>query len=96
MEFTASQVAELLNGRIEGNPEITVNQRFNLASRYIRSRFGEQTTTETVLMNQFKDEFKKAVSKTNSFFNKDWLTYKKGTENIIISPFKQTKIFDAN
>ncbi len=26
MEFTASQVAELLNGRIEGNPEITVNQ----------------------------------------------------------------------
>jgi hypothetical protein len=78
---------------ITRNPKINVNQRFRLASRYVRSRFGEQTSTESTLMNQFKDEFKKAVLETNSFFNKDWLTYKKATENIKISPFKEPKIY---
>lgn len=81
---------------ITRNPEITVNQRFGQASRYIRSRFGEQTETETVLMNQFIDEFKKALAATNSFFNKDWVDYKKSVENINISPFKETKIYSAN
>lgn len=78
---------------ITRNPEITVNQRFGQASRYIRSRFGEQTSTETVLMNQFKEEFKKALTETNAFFNKDWLDYKKETESIKISLFKDTKIY---
>lgn len=81
---------------ITRNPEITINQRFGQASRYIRSRFGEQTTTETILMKQFKDEFKKVLSETNTFFNNDWNTYKKATENIKISPFKETKIFSTN
>jgi hypothetical protein len=78
---------------ITRNPEITVTQRFGVASSYIRSRFGEQTTTEKVLMNQFKAEFKKVVSETNAFFAKDWTAYKAATENIIISPFKETKIY---
>ena len=78
---------------ITRNPEITVNQRFGQASRYIRSRFGEQTNTETILMNQFKTEFKKVVSETNSFFNKEWLTYRALTEKINISPFKAQKIY---
>ncbi len=78
---------------ITRNPEITVNQRFGLASRYIRSRFGEQTKTETVLMNQFKEMFKLVVFDTNSFFNKEWLNYKSSTEKIYISPFKETKIY---
>ncbi|KOY52299.1 WD40/YVTN/BNR-like repeat-containing protein [Polaribacter dokdonensis] len=81
---------------ITRNPEITVNQRFGQASRYIRSRFGEQTSTETVLMNQFIEEFKKAVAETNTFFNNDWIAYKKSVENINISPFKDTKIFSAH
>ncbi|WP_439128018.1 WD40/YVTN/BNR-like repeat-containing protein [Polaribacter sp.] len=81
---------------ITRNPEITVNQRFGQASRYISSRFGEQTATETILMNQFKDEFTKVISETNAFFNKDWVTYKAAVENIKISPFKETKIFTAN
>ncbi|WP_375240924.1 WD40/YVTN/BNR-like repeat-containing protein [Polaribacter sp.] len=81
---------------ITRNPEITVNQRFGQASRYIRSRFGEQTSTETVLMNQFKEEFKKALTETNAFFNKDWLDYKKETESIKISLFKDTKIYSIN
>jgi len=78
---------------ITRNPEITVNQRFGQASWYIRSRFGEQTTTETVLMNQFITEFKRVVSETNAFFNKDWIDYKAKTENIKISSFKETTIY---
>ncbi|MFT5673294.1 MAG: hypothetical protein ACI9JT_001941, partial [Polaribacter sp.] len=58
--------------------------------------FGEQTTTETVLMNQFINEFKKVISETNTFFNKDWIDYKLKTENIKISPFKETKIYSTN
>ena len=81
---------------ITRNPEVTVTQRLSLANRYIRSRFGEQTNTETQLTNQFKDAFKDAVSKTNSFFNKDWIDYKNSTEKIYISPFKETKIYSTN
>lgn len=81
---------------ITRNPEITVNQRFGQASSYIRSRFGEQTATEKILMNQFIEEFKKAVAETNAFFNNDWIAYKKSVENINISPFKETKIYSAN
>jgi len=81
---------------ITRNPEVTVNQRFGQARGYIYSRFGEQTATETQLMNQFKDEFKSAVSKTNSFFNTDWITFKTKMQTIEISPFKETKIFSAN
>ena len=44
-------------------------------------------------MNQFKAEFKKVVSETNAFFNKEWVAYKAKTENIKISPFKETKIY---
>ena len=81
---------------ITRNPEITVNQRFGQASSYIRSRFGKQTETEKILMNQFIEEFKKAVAETNAFFNNDWIDYKKSVENINISPFKETKIYSVN
>ncbi|WP_298767054.1 hypothetical protein [uncultured Polaribacter sp.] len=81
---------------ITRNPEITVSQRFSQASRYIRSRFGVQTNTETILMNQFKDEFKKVLAETNAFFNSDWVNYKTSVENINISKFKETKIFSVN
>ncbi|WP_298879617.1 hypothetical protein [uncultured Polaribacter sp.] len=78
---------------ITRNPEVNVNQRFYTARRYVFSRFGEQTSTEKTLVNQFKDEFNKALDKTNNFFKSDWTTYKNNTENIKISPFKETKIF---
>jgi hypothetical protein len=81
---------------ITRNPEITVNQRFGQVSYYVRSRFGEQTTTETVLMNQFIAAFKKVVTETNAFFNKDWIAYKAKTETIKISPFKETKIYSVD
>ncbi len=78
---------------ITRNKEVTVNQRFGLARRYVSSRFGEQTATEIQLTYQFKEAFRKALSKTNSFFNKEWMKYKSSTEKIYISPFKETKIY---
>lgn len=81
---------------ITRSPEVTVNQRFFTAYRYISSRFGNQTATETQLTNQFKEAFKKAISETNTFFNNDWIKYKEKVEKIQISPFKKTKIFSAN
>ncbi|PQJ81547.1 WD40/YVTN/BNR-like repeat-containing protein [Polaribacter glomeratus] len=81
---------------ITRNPEVTVAQRFGVANYYVSSRFGEQTATETQLINQFKETYIKAVSETNSFFNTDWLTYKLATEKIQISKFKETKIYSTN
>ena len=78
---------------ITRNPEVTVNQRFFLARRYVSSRFGEQTNTEKVLVHQFKEALKTALEKTNKFFNTEWRTFRTNTENIKISPFKETKIF---
>jgi hypothetical protein len=81
---------------ITRNPETTVSQRFGQASYYIQSRFGEQTATEKILTNQFIEAFTKAISETNTFFNKDWISYRKSVENIQISPFKEIKSFTTN
>ena len=78
---------------ITRNPEVTVNQRFGQARRYVGSRFGDQTNTEMQLVSQFKNAFTEAINKTNSFFNKEWVEYKKATENIKISLFKEIKLF---
>ncbi len=81
---------------ITRNPEVTVSQRFGTAFSYIRSRFGNQTDTEKQLVNQFLEAFKEAISKTNTFYNSYWIDYKKATDGIVISPFKEAKIFDEN
>ncbi|MCH3883066.1 MULTISPECIES: VPS10 domain-containing protein [Tenacibaculum] len=81
---------------ITRNPEITVNQRFGQASRYIRSRFGEQTNTETVLLNQFKESFQEGIEKTNAFYTDEWAKYKSLVEKIDISPFKKITTFSKN
>lgn len=81
---------------ITSTNDVSVMDRFGTAGYYVRSRFGEQTATEQQLINQFKKAYADAVSKTNTFFNNDWITYKKAIENINISPFKETKIFDIN
>jgi len=78
---------------ITRNPEVTVSQRFRSASWYVSSRFGEQTATEKQLTNQFKEALSEAITKTNLFFTTDWITYKKITENIEISPFKEVENF---
>jgi photosystem II stability/assembly factor-like uncharacterized protein/phage terminase small subunit len=76
---------------ITRNPEITVYETLKKARTYISSRFGEQTTTERNLMNQFITKFKKAIDETNIFYEKDWANYKALSENIKISLFKETK-----
>ncbi|ARV16733.1 WD40/YVTN/BNR-like repeat-containing protein [Polaribacter sp. SA4-12] len=81
---------------ITRNPEITVNQRFSLARRYVGSRFSEQTSTEKTLINQFKEELKKALEQTNTFYKSDWKTYRLHVEKIKISPFKETTIYSIN
>lgn len=77
------------------SPEVNVNQRLGTASWYINSRFGNQTSTETRLINQFTNALKDALGKTNAFFNNDWPAYKNEVEKITISPFKKTKIFSV-
>ncbi len=78
---------------ITRNPEMNVTQRLGIASRYVNSRFGEQTSTEKQLIIQFKEALKPALEKTNAFFNKDWKEYKIEVEKINLSPFKETKQF---
>jgi photosystem II stability/assembly factor-like uncharacterized protein len=73
------------------SPEVNINQRLRLASQYTNSRFGKLTSTETRLINQFKDALKEALTKTNEFFEKDWSAYKNEVEKITISPFKEVK-----
>lgn len=78
---------------ITRNPEVTINQRFGNARRYVSSRKGNLTATEKQLMKQFKDALQDAIAKTNAFFDKDWTAYKAKVENISISPFKEVKKF---
>ena len=78
---------------ITRNPEVTINQRFGNARRYVGSRKGNLTATERQLMKQFKDALQDAITKTNAFFDTDWTAYKAKVENISISPFKEVKKF---
>ena len=78
---------------ITRNPEITVNRRLGAAYSYVRSRSGNQTSTEKQLVNQFKATYAEALKKVNTFFDTDWKTYKASLEKIEISPFKEIKKF---
>jgi hypothetical protein len=81
---------------ITRNPEVTVNQRLGVARRYLNARHTKITKTETELINNFKDAFKEAINKTNTFFNNDWKTYKNNVDSIKISAFKEAKNFSIN
>ena len=81
---------------ITRNPAVTVSQRSGLIGRYLNSRFGKITKTETELINNFKDALNNAVKETNLFFNKDWKDFKNNMEKIKISTFKETKNFSLN
>ena len=78
---------------ITRNPEVTVNQRFFGARRYVGSRYGNLTATERQLIKQYKDAMNEAIKNVNAFFDKDWKEYKSKVENINISPFKEIKKF---
>ena len=78
---------------ITRNPETTVMQRLGAANWYTGSRPNGMTNTETILMEQARNELQKALESTNAFFNNDWKTYTIKMKTIDLSPFKKTKIF---
>ena len=81
---------------ITRNPEVNVMQRMGTANWYTGSRPNGITATEERLVKQAKDAVKEALSTTNAFFNKDWPEFKEKIENVELSPFKETKIFNIN
>ncbi len=78
---------------ITRNPEITVMQRIGTASGYVRSRPNGLTQTEKDLITYAESDLKKALEKTNSFFDDDWKAYREEIEKLAISPFKENKTF---
>ncbi|MCJ7467097.1 MAG: hypothetical protein MUO53_10435 [Maribacter sp.] len=78
---------------ITRNQEITVMQRIQVASGFVRSRPSGITATETRLMKFAENELESALQKTNAFFEGSWKTYKASMSALNTSPFKETKIF---
>ena len=79
---------------ITRNPEINVIQRIGIAGGYIGSRKTGLTKTERDLLKYAEQDLKDALSKTNTFFTKEWKTYQEKMEAIKASPFKKTKQFN--
>ncbi|WP_299055518.1 hypothetical protein [uncultured Polaribacter sp.] len=73
---------------ITRNTKPTVNSRLYTAKRYISSRFGPQTETETILTKQFIEAFKKAEKQTVDFLNTSWKKYRENIEKITIPTFR--------
>ncbi len=78
------------------SPDVTVMQRINNASYYVASRKTGLTATERKLISFAKADLKAALEKTNMFFNSSWKTYKTTIEELEVSPFKETKIFELD
>ena len=81
---------------ITRNPELTVNQRLNMARSYVAASQDGITSTETKLIELAKDAISNALEETNKFFESDWSDYKSQMEQLNISPFKETKTFKIN
>ena len=72
---------------------VNVMDRMGAASWYSGSRPNGMTETEITLLLQAKTQLKSVLKATNSFFNKDWKSYKVEMEKLQLSPFKKTKAF---
>lgn len=81
---------------ITRNPEITVMQRIGVANRYIASRKGGITETEKKLLRFAEDDLKKALDKTNTFFEEKWKSYRDTITTLDTSPFKDIKKFNID
>ncbi len=81
---------------ITRNPEITVSKRIGDASWYVGSRKTGLTETEQILLKHAKTDLKKALDKTNAFFNTEWPKYRNTIEKLDLSLFKETKTFSLN
>ncbi|MBT8186004.1 MAG: hypothetical protein KJN76_14265, partial [Eudoraea sp.] len=78
---------------ITRNPELYVLRRISNASSYVKSRKSGLTTTELKLIQYAEEDLKKAVEKTNTFFNENWKPYQASIEVLNASPFKTIQIF---
>lgn len=78
---------------ITRNPEITVMQRIQSASRYAGSRPEGLTKTENILMAHARNELQAALEKTNVFFTEQWLPFESKLKAMDVSPFKEIKTF---
>lgn len=81
---------------ITRNPEITVMQRLNTANFYSATRKNGITETENRLILFAEEQLKKALERTNSFFNDSWKSYRTDIEGLELSPFKKTETFTIN
>lgn len=81
---------------ITRNPEVTVMQRIGNAGFYTRTRKTGITATEKRLIQFAEDDLKKALQKTNAFFEDKWKAYREEIEKQEVSPFKETKAFKLN
>ncbi|MGB5820671.1 MAG: hypothetical protein WBG90_14395 [Saonia sp.] len=79
---------------ITRNPEITVMQRIGVANRYVGTRKTGITETEKKLMRFAEEELKKALERTNTFFDKKWKSYRDTITTLDTSPFKDIKKFN--
>lgn len=79
---------------ITRNRENTVMTRLGTASSYVRSRQNGITKTEEILMNQAREELQEALNKTNKFYRDVWPDFKEEMNQIEMSAFKETKIFE--
>lgn len=78
---------------ITNSSVVTVNDRIGIASWYVSSRQNGLTETETTLMKHAEDAIKNALSKTNTFFNESWSSYKTKMESLQTNPFKEINTF---
>ncbi|NND79310.1 MAG: hypothetical protein HKN53_05375 [Maribacter sp.] len=81
---------------ITRNPEVTVMQRIRNASYYSGTRKTGITATEERLIKFAKEDLKKALQKTNAFYQDKWKAYRDEIEKQDVSPFKEIKTFDLN
>ena len=81
---------------ITRNPEVTVMQRIGNAGYYSGTRKTGITATEKRLIQFAEDDLKKALQKTNAFFEEKWKAYREEIEKQEVSPFKETKAFNLN
>lgn len=73
--------------------EVTPLQRLGTAKAYVNGSQNGLTTTETTLIDHARQALNVVFEKTNTFFDKQWLTYKEQMALVEIDPFKPIKRF---
>ena len=75
------------------NPKVTVMSRIYTAARYISSRQSGITTTETTLLKQADDHWRKAIQTVNEFYQQQWPALRQEIETLDLSEFKEVEEF---